>query len=291
MTEKMTRQQWWEKYYRENRYMVGLTNDELDLRFADVLSNSITLTQQGKLSPSSIEWTEAFTHLLQEYALRGLGLPAEKNDVLERRFCIPKPGTPALGAKIRAVFRKGIPEKFTLFKYGKREHLEPLLHDGSLRLCPGSYYSDPSLNVAITDTELELEKIVGHDRLVYRTDVDFYCFCSALIHHDRYVGDFDADSVLVVRDPHEFFVRLATALDEPDFDQYFQAVMYIDPLLLGAKTHITDLALVKHMRFAYQHEHRFIAKPRAKRKLEVRQLTLGQLDDIADIYVDDEDSD
>ena len=106
-----------------------------------------------------------------------------------------------------------------------------------------------------------------------------------MFHSDRLFWDFEADSLLVVHDPKAFFVRLATALDEQSFEVYFNRVAYIDPALLGEKNHIRDVALVKHMRFAYQFEHRFIAKSPKPGTLEPRHLELGSLEDIAEVLV------
>ena len=273
---------WWRKQYRENRYMSGLTNAELDLRFADIFTNSTILTEEGKIGIGDIEWMEKFTHLLEEFAYRGLGMPP--NDSIQRRLAIPEPSASTLGAKVRIDYPKGIPESFTLFKYGNSKFLQSLIEDGAVRLLPASRYDDPSLNTAIEDKELEFVKIVGHKRFRYSSTRDFYCFCSSWIHSDRLVGDFGADAVLVIRDPHEFFIRLATALDEKDFDIYFNRVAYIDPLLLGTDEHVRDIALAKHMRFTYQFEHRWIAMPRTPIELKERKLVLGPLADIAELY-------
>jgi hypothetical protein len=278
----LPRQEWWRRQYVADRYMRGLSDEELDHRFADIFSNTTILTQEGKHGIGNIEWMEKFTHVMEELTFRRRGFPP--HDTIKERFAIPKPSMPALGPMIREKYPNGIPSEFTLFKYGKRKYLQPLLEAGTLRLAPASSYADPSLNVAVGDRELEFEKIVGHERFRYLSE-NFYCYCTAWLHSDRLIHDFEADSVLAIKNPREFFTRIATALDERDYTIYVNRVTYVDPLLMGQANHITDLAMVKHLRFAYQFEHRFVAKPPSPRPLDTRFLTLGPLADIAELFV------
>jgi hypothetical protein len=38
----------WRKQYRENRYLIGLTEHEIGQRFADIMTNSTTLTDDER---------------------------------------------------------------------------------------------------------------------------------------------------------------------------------------------------------------------------------------------------
>ena len=281
--DSISRHEHWRVQYRVDRYMVGLSDAELDLRFADVLSNTTVLTSDGKIGVGGMEWMEKGTHLQEEYALRGRGLPPA--DTIRRRLRVP--GTARneeLISAIRSDYPRGIPDQFTLFKYGERKYLVDFVTGGKLRLAPASVYSDPSLNPAIEDQELELEKIHGAERKLYKSRTNYYCYCSAIVHSDRLIEDFNADCIVVITDPAAFFLRLAEVLDEKEYDLSFKAVQYIDPLLL--KEHdVNDLRFVKHMRFAYQFEHRFVAVPPVPiLDLDFRFLDLGSLEDIATIY-------
>jgi len=263
--------------------MRGLSERELDLRFADIFTNQMLLTAEGKIGISGIQWLEKFTHVQEELGLRGLGLPDAPS--LGNRLVVPGALASGLGAKVRARFPKGVPDHFVLFKYGKLEHLEGLLKRGELRLSPASRYDDPSRNVAVADDELHFEKIDGHSRAHYVYEGDFYCFCSSWIHSDRLISDFEATAVLVVDKPDELFVRLATALDRKSYRIRFNRVKYVDPLLLGDHD-VPELVFTKHMRFAYQFEHRWVAQPpRADERLKRVDLNVGCIEDIAELYV------
>lgn len=283
MSETAPRHVHWRRQYRLHRYMEGLSDDELYLRFGDCLSNQVFLTEEGKIGISGIDWMEKSTHILEEYSIRGSGLPFGEPD--PRRFQMPEPHQGlALAKAIKKDYQDSIPRQFTLFKYGQGKYLRPFMKEGLLRLLPASRYNDSSLSPAIDDSELTFEKIDGGTRTRYSTKSDYYCYCSAWLHSDRLIGDFSANSVVAITKPHEFFVRLATALKETTFRITFNRVTYVDPLLLSDHE-ITDLAFIKHMRFAYQFEHRLVAYPRdLEAGLDVRHLRLGALDDIARIY-------
>ena len=266
--------------------MRGLTTAELDQRFADVMSNFSTLTDDGKFAPGRVAdgkvadgWIEKFAHLMEEYAIRGFGVPAA--DTIRQQLAIPDRRGLELALSVKAQLPNGFPEKFTLFKYAKRQYLEPLLQRGELRLSPASSFSDPSLNFSTRDNELVFEKIVGHKRQCIFSKTDFFAFCTSWIPNNRLVADFNADSVLVISDPHEFFRRLCTAFNRPDFSILFDRVTYVDPLLLD--NHVPEsLFLWKHMRFAYQFEHRLVMVPQTPvGKLEYQHLVLGGISDIA----------
>ena len=281
MAETMKRHELWRKQYDEDCYMSGLSDAELDERFADILTNQTTLTAEGKLGCGNIEWAEKWTHVVLELQSRGLGVPPF--ETIEDRTKIPDPAYIGLGSRVRESYADGIPESFTLFKYGKRKHLRPLLEQGELLIRPASLYDDSSLNLAISDQELIFEKVNYDERVRYTSRIDFYIFCSSWLHSDRLISDFGGDSVLVIEQPHEFFIRLATALDEKAFNIDFNRVTYIDPLLLR-NHHIKHLAYAKHMRFAYQFEHRFVAMPPKETVLSERNLSLGPIRDIATLY-------
>lgn len=283
MSETMPRHEWWRRAYAENRYMLGLSDDEMVQRFADVMTNQVTLTKEGKIGIAGIEWLEKLTHIDAELEMRGRGWP--HSQTLGKRLAIPQAVPSELGDRVRTRYPHGVPNQFAIFKYGKKEHLQDLLRDGYLRLSPASTYNDPSLNTAIADDELRFEKIDGFKRTEYKYRSDYYCFCSSWLHSDRLISDFHATAVLCIKSPQELFLRVATALHHPGYDIRFNRVVYIDPLLLGPN-HVTDLAFAKHMRFAYQFEHRWVAVPQSTIKtLNTIELEIGSIKDIAELYV------
>ena len=170
--------------------MQSLNDVEVDLRFADIVTNQTILTPEGKIGIFGIQWMEKFAHVMEELGYRGRGFPPA--DLLGDRLATPHAVRSELGAKVRGRYPNGVPDRFVLFKYGKCEHLEALLTRGQLRLSPASAYADPSLNVAIADNELTFEKVHGERRTQYVMRGDYYCFCSAWLHSDRLISDFEA---------------------------------------------------------------------------------------------------
>ena len=284
MDKKIKRQELWELQYGGNRYMETLSIEELDCRFGDVVSNTTTLDDEGKLAfGTSHEWLESLTHVFFEYRLRGIGVPPA--DKIQNNLLVPKREGLELSLDVKKQFAKGYPTEFTLFKYGRLNHLELLLNEGKMRLFPASSYSDPSLNPSVQDDELNFTKIIKNKRIRYTSDTDFYCFCSAWLPNNRLVADFEADCIVVIHKPHEFFLRLRSSFRNKDWIASFNKVTYIDPLLMGENDHIESIAFTKHFRYAYQFEHRFIMYPPSyEKKLEYVDLELGSINDIAKIY-------
>jgi hypothetical protein len=246
------------------------------------MTNSTILTEEGKIGIGNILWMEKFTHQMEELAFRGKAFPPAST--LGSRLITPPAKKSELGESVRRQVGGSVPKSFMLFKYGNIAHLRDLHLHGHLRVCPASYYDDPSLNPAVADSELTFEKIRGTERTRYRQKSDFYVFCSSWLHGERLIHDFNATGVLLITDPAEFFLRLATALNRTTFDIRFNRVSYIDPLLLDDKD-LTDLRFVKHMRFAYQMEHRWVATPPDHEEaLQPVSVSLGSLTDISVLH-------
>jgi hypothetical protein len=262
--------------------MRGLSDAELDLRFADVVTNQSILTAEGKIGIVGTLWHEKFAHIQAELQIRGRTLPAPQS--LGDRLRVPNATPSALGARVRRWISSSSPLGPTLFKYGRSNHLGALHHDGILLLRPASYYRDPSLNPAVADDELSFEKIRGRVRTRYVQKGDYYCFCSACLHSDRLIQDFPTTAVLAITDPHQFFLRLAAALDRLEYEILFNKVTYVDPLLLDDHE-IADLRFIKHMRFSYQMEHRWVATPpMSSQALSELTVTMGSLRDISVLH-------
>lgn len=273
----------WRRQYRLDRYLEGLSDDELALRFTDCLSNQLILVDEGKIGASGIDWLQQTEHVLQEYSIRGRGFPPGQPDF--RRF---RTSAPCYGRDLAKAIRKdypgGTPKWFALFKYGQRKYLRPFVHEGFLRLMPASKYNEVSLTSSIADCSLGGEQIDGATRTRYRAKSDYYCYSSAWLHSDRLIGDFAADCVVAITDPHEFFVRLSVALNDTGLEMDFDCVRYVDPLFLAGCVFL-DPAFTKHMRFAYQFEHRVVVYPQnTETRLDVQYLRLGSLNDIARFY-------
>lgn len=77
---KVTSQEYWEMHYRMERYLRHLTDQELGTRFTEVMNNLMTLTEDQKIGiirmdAEGDQLSASFAHVLEEYRLRGSGLP------------------------------------------------------------------------------------------------------------------------------------------------------------------------------------------------------------------------
>jgi len=164
---QMKRHQAWRTAYRLNRYLEYLTEDELCERYGEIQNNLFTLTEdrQWGFLPmdevgdylSSIE-----THVLEECVLRKYVYP-HPLDRCMNDWQFPNYDWPGIEQAVAAhKSRTFVPGHF-LIKYGKLIHLLPAYEEGKIRINPASIYSDPSLNRAIRDDELELS-IYYHPR-------------------------------------------------------------------------------------------------------------------------------
>ena len=147
----MQRHEIWRLKYRQRRYLRLADDGVLDRRFKDIINNLMTLTPEGKIgvlpvTEAGVRWMTLFTHVLEEYALRGRGLPVADDAPFV------KPTAPDLprSAKIE------IPERGrSLVKLGKSIYMQELYEKGRLRIAPAASYEDPSLNPAIRGRRIE----------------------------------------------------------------------------------------------------------------------------------------
>jgi len=300
------------RQYDRNRFARHLLQPELNTRFRDLLINILTLTPEAKvgLLPINDEnnvWMEKFIHVLEEMQIRYGPFPAGLAPGLLRSTPIPEFAS-ALAKKAAAAFRnKGIGQGLCLIKYGERFFLEKLLHEGSIRIQPASYFKSPDLNGAIRDDERRLalsfalspedvRKIVlnpqevsedtPHQRVdaVLESPSDYWIYCVTESIEPRLFIDFKADACVVIRDRQMFLDRLrsATFAAIPNTVHRSKSVEYVDPLLpRGAEIF---LPFAKHFSYSYQAEYRlgwFPVSPVAE--LEHVDISVGNLEDIAEL--------
>lgn len=74
----LPRSDWWRHEYVANPYLLGCPDDRLAIRFHDVFTNQTELSHEALIGLLPVDdgnqFMRKFTHLLEEYALRG-GLP------------------------------------------------------------------------------------------------------------------------------------------------------------------------------------------------------------------------
>ena len=216
------------------------------------------------------------------------------------------PEYPKVKKAIRAWGERSLPTSPYFVKYGKLADLKKLRDEGEIRLRPASDYSDPSLNLAIRDEELETVvglpvgtrlkmqcdngeyqelPIAGRIFSGKKSETDFYIYCTAAKYDHRLFDDFDSDACLLVHEPKGFVRKIVEACKQSHSDWLFaeKMVCYYDPLRLDR---IDDISLSKHFRFWYQREYRIVLKPTDPvKKLEPIKLRLGKVSDLCELIV------
>jgi len=273
--------------YRTRRYLEHATDDELARRLRDVMANLTTLTPAGQIGPLPLErggavWMEAFTHLLEEYKLRGKTFPPG----MMRGTSLPKPTFPARPRAARLLDDiSHLTGRPYLVKLGDAKYLQETFRTGVWRIAPASSYADPSLNRAQRDTELELTKYalrsevriqvpdgnpgegkedvmpLGNVTVTSTSITDYYVSCLAKRLDLRLFDDFEADSCIVVHDVVAFARRMLEAVEQhlTGWHGWLQNVTYIDPF--NWKQGDADVFCTKHFRYSYQQEVRFVWLP------------------------------
>lgn len=278
----------WREHYRLDRYMNHLDQAGLDQRMKHVFANLSVLTQEGRIglapiSDESERWMILWTHLLEEYGLRSVSIPSDLTSMKE----IPDPDLPRTQSAARTVRGRGLQPGSYLFKFGKAEHLTPLLERGEILVRQASYYNDPALNHAIHDDELLIvlqpnpahtrftvfDRVTGEkkgelrpsdNKIKKKLETDYYVYCLSQSFEPRLFLDFDADACLIIHKPEAFIECLALAMENalPGWTAAGVGVNYIDPLRTLLRD--VDLFRAKHFKFAYQKEFRVVCLPPAQ---------------------------
>ena len=113
--------------------------------------------------------------------------------------------------------------------------------------------------------------------------------CSSSTYDYRLFRDFDAEGCVAIHNPPEFFERLKRAITRhnatPGARQIARVesapIVYTDPFELLQPTDPMEVHFVKHFRYAYQAELRYVLLPRDAGKLEPFHIEIGSLEDIA----------
>lgn len=308
--KRLSRHEVWRHAYLASPYLVGAPDDRVAERFRSVFLNVSEIGPEGKICPVPLnqtdEFMQVFTHLLEEYGVRNRDVPASLIQSAREPFLkYFEHGTP-IGVTMFAEY--DAPATPILVKYGKRQHLELLLKDGTLRLANANSYNDADLLVAVRDDETSRTFFIptykerlegkshitfqghriefGDDDLVLPLVFDDYFLFSMCEHiHYRMPTDFDADAAIIIRNPGLFMERLiATFLERfPGWIPMAGKVTYYDPYRDYSKFSVPEMA--KHFGYAYQKEVRVAFRPRkqASTALEPLFLSIGSMTDYADI--------
>lgn len=303
------RHEMWRKQYRADRYMEGLTLDELVERGKDIMVNLLTLEENkkiGLIGRGGEYWMNTWTHIMEECVLRKYEYPqpfAHKLNDLQ----FPKHDLPGIEKAIESFKNLKLSDGTFLVKYSKNDFLMETLKEGKICVNPASLFSDPSLNRAVRDFELELKVFnkrkskketliknkldlespissVGSDGYTIKSNTDYYVYCLSSYWAPRLFGDFEANSCLIIKKPEVFIKRLVKSLATkfPAWQCFGTGVRYIDPL--NCSKDGVDIFSTKQFKFAYQKEYRVICYPTDPvQKLEQFFIYIGNLEDICEL--------
>jgi len=272
--------------------MEHLLPAELEQRAKDIYLNLLVLTKDAKIglppmTPETTRWLDLWSHVLEEFHLRFGSYPAGFTNGFIRDVMIPRPDLPIAQRAAATVRRTSVPDGGYLVKYGKYRYLKDTIEKGILRISHASYYSDPSLNHAIRDNELEFSVHRASEKTVLRffdgktgapkgtfsgpipitvsrrSETDYYVYCLSSVLAPRLFLDFEADACLIIRDQQRFEAGLIEAVRTqlPAWDCGRGPVSYIDPL--NMRWAEVDPFTCKHFRYAYQREYRMVWLPPA----------------------------
>jgi hypothetical protein len=304
------RHELWRKKYRGDRYLEYLSAEELAARSRDVINNQITLTENGKIGFVPMdEWgdyiMQVWTHVLEECQLRNYPFPYPLDQVRDWQF--PTYGWPGLQKAVDAYKARNLVIGNYLIKYGKLKYLQMAFENGKIRIAPASYYSDPSLNQAVRDSELELSiyyrpskpklkldvgvedlkapiRPVGNITYALKSSTNYYVYCLASEYSYRLFGDFEADACLIINNPQGFTRMLIDAVEHrlPNWKGFATSITYIDPINTSKEE--LDIFFCKHFSFAYQKEYRVIwLPPSNEMALQPIEIEVGSLKDYCEL--------
>jgi hypothetical protein len=307
--DKLVRHEVWRHDYLSYPYLIGAPDDRVAARFRNIFINQTELGGEGKLGLIPLQsgdgFMRKFTHMLEEYGSRGgtpLDVVRSAREPILRYF---ENGDP-IAVKMFAGYP--MPTQPILVKYGRRQHLEPMLHGGDIRICPGSFYNDQTHIEAVKDDEISRtiyiptfrERLAGQHfidvqghRISFGNDdialpivvPDYFLFSLCDYIYYRLPTDFGADAALIIRDPIRFSQRVISAFlaKSPDWEPMYGAVTYYDPYRDFTEIRIPELS--KHFGYSYQREVRiaFRAKRRVRTTLQPEYLKIGSMTDYAEL--------
>jgi len=291
------------KEYVETRYLRKASDADLSERLTYLGANLWSTDKDGSVTqPRSLEnrlvIIRLYVHTLYEQSCR---------TDFDIQFDEAAIRTEASASYVRPNLKLPIEfDPICFAKFGKSEHLVPMLEQGVIRIAPAASYADSSLNSAQMDEELKHLVRSPNERLMmnmYGTDSDgnkveivpeygelfrymmvpnFFVWCCGLGYDARLFHEFQADTCLVIHDQGAFTSRLNKAVQEQHSGTKFHhgPIMYYDPYT--SKREQLKWGYSKHLRYLYQNEHRFIWNVNAT-ELQPFFVQLGPLHDIANL--------
>ena len=306
---KLQRHEVWRHRYLSSPYLIGALDDRIAIRFRDIFVNQTDLGKNGKIGMLPIDAGDAFmqkfTHMLEEYGARG-GTP--NNVIEEARKPILRYFENGDPIAVRMFAGYTVPPTPFFVKYGRREFLEPMLHEGRMRICPASFYNNQRFAEAIRDDEISRfffiptfrERLDGKQFIDFedhRIDFgddditlsikipDYYLFSLCDHIYYRMPTDFNSDAALIIRDPIRFTQLVISSFlaKWTDWEPMHGSVEYYDPYRDYTKIKVPEMS--KHFGYSYQREVRIVlrAKRPIRTALQPEFLAIGSMRDYAEL--------
>ena len=294
--------EFWEFQYETYRYLGGVEDETLVRRYSDILRNVKRLiSRERDVIPiksvlSSWYWLRKEHQTRLEFYIRGVPLPEEPPTELPENTSFGSPVWPKHPNACDVIFR-----------FGKKQFIEPMLSHGEIRVCPASLYKDGIAEESRIDDELTKIAMLpkayckittkNGEEIPPRSDIsrsvsseNYYVLCSSCGYHRELFSDFKADCCIIITNLLEFEKRIEAATEIQLPGWYFVAlpVEYFDPYELGIKGFL-DPVLSKDFAFAYQMEFRFFwVSLKGEAANNFKYIKLGSLDDLAQLYFCDD---
>lgn len=288
--------------YRVSQYLRMKTNEQLQERYRDLINNLWATNEDGEVIPpydanNRGQILRLLIEVIAESIMRKIYPAFGFDEALIRKEASKDYVTPKI-LKPHPI----MPTSFA--KFGKYRYLIDTWKIGRIRIAPGSAYTDPSLNMAQQDNELEnytqtpnkqlrvrmLEMspcgnkkeipVMLKEFFEYKCTGDFYVWCCAMRYDARLFTAFDADAALIITDNVEFQRRLTTAVSQKA-DTFIAAkpIRYYDPYTTSKED--LDPYFSKNFKYLYQNEYRFVWKNVAPVPLSPFFVEIGSIEDIA----------
>lgn len=304
----------WRLAYYNHPYLLLETDDSIKERFADVFSNGIDISSDGKISFAPMmmndgRFSRLFTELIEETNWRGILTRNSITEVSDQINSYFSDGMP-LGARMFQG-KTEIKDQW-LLKFSKREFVYEMHRRGRFRISPASYYAKGSHIRAVKDLETARnyklkainEVLEGKSEITFsgrkipiKCGVvplqfmmeDYYLFSTCREISRRMPTDFEADAALIIKDKPTFIRRIKDRLLKklPGWEFLAGKVYYYDPYNDIPKDRNQEFW--KHFAYAYQREHRCVIRPKYSKvgagKLEPFFIEIGPLDDISEVVV------
>jgi hypothetical protein len=300
---------YWIRDYRANRYLQRLSKNDLLARIADIVSNLMTLGDDGIYRP---RFRVRKDHIYA--SIRKLNFLRMETDAWEEMRLGGYMPLPALDTKRLQIAKRLSDESWCrrpdwiansrlsldkyeqprmLFRFSKTQWNKEFIRAGRVRISPASYYNDTGAINAVRDNEVRLE---WYDKeLIPRIleAKDYFCLCLSSEYDYRLFVDFESDSCVAISDPVAFSERLRRAISQHNKENPASRiiqmtecpVVYVDPFTLLPPEQEFEVQFCKHFRFAYQTEFRFVLTPAEDRQLGPFFLNLGTITDIAEMVM------